>query len=277
MSLIVEQLAGFRTNDPTLPRLHYDAMVDERTFGMLDFADLTSHPGTNPLEIGAQIRDMFLDGLPASPTTTVPFDGRGVVLDGATVNNNAKVIRLGNNWKLPASVRRFMLLFWARIRLTGYPQSGSGSGNFNALEHRQSSPSSIYGHALRSRVDRAAGTLTDLNYIANGRTVAMTVPDENLHQFAFEYQAVDGGQHALRAYRDKVLIATGSAGAFTAPYPTLDAAVPAVLGYNANDAGSLGSLRGTVYRIALQGFDGAGLTVAEYLAADWDENNARFA
>lgn len=256
---VFSQLVGYHANDPSIPFLPRDAIIDARTAGLVDLGSRWAiDPTPRTLVLDELFKDLVRGGLDANVRTGIPFTGNALQLQGAS-----QLVRLGANWKVP-SVPHFAVGFWIDLTKTGYDTTVMVLGGYKDQAANQ--------YQWHFAAQASAGTMTNLLFIANGKSLLATAPAAGLHQIVGEYEVV-GTDHLVRIYIDTVLVATSTVSAQSYVLP--------VAGNNPGIGLYTPSYAETfiadVHRAWLQRLDTAGKSLAEIMALDYQRNLSRFA
>ncbi|MBP0439573.1 hypothetical protein [Tianweitania sediminis] len=264
---LIRQSVGLHTNDPTLPLLQRDALIDERTVGLVDFSSGWAYSKANPGLAGARVKDLVRGGADAILQDNLAYDGKGFVFLAAGAG--ALEINLGSNWRLPIGVTHFAFGIWLNLADTGYGSTGTSDVPYSIAGLYKSGAPTGYQWLLSLSAARPAGTLKSLQFIANGRSVVANMSVGGLRYLVGEYQVV-GSNHLSRLYVDKQLVAesAATAQAYVDPAPT----DPAVIGRVVPFAVSHG---GATYRAWLQRLDSDGASLISVMERDWAANRDR--
>jgi hypothetical protein len=265
---LIRQLVGVQTGDLTLPLLQRDAMIDERTAGLVDFASRWAYSGANPGLVGAHVKDLVRGGADAVLQDQLAYNGKGFTFLASGAG--ALEISLGINWRLPANVTHFAFGIWVDLAATGYGSSGTSDVGYSIAGMYRATAPTGYQWLLNLFAARPAGTLKTLQFIANGRSVSAPFTEAGLRYIVGEYEVV-GANHLSRLYIDRTLVATSSltAQSYVQPDVTDIPQIGRISPFGA-------SHQGPVYRAWLQRLDTPGRTLGEIMQLDWERSHGRF-
>jgi hypothetical protein len=268
---LIRRLVGVHTNNPDLPVLQRDPIIDAGTLGVLDFASGWAYSAGNPGPVGARIRDLVRGAPDAVLQTQQAHDGKGFAFLGSTAAMES--IALGGNWIVPADCKGFAVGIWSTIDPGGYVRAGTATVSHSLAGVRSAAGQYQWGVTLTVAYSNSAGAVTVLTARGNNtQAIYSTPPDGALHQYVTEYEVLNGGaSHRVNIYIDGVKVVAGTTGTF--PGTILQPGTVPVLG--AVPAGSVGAHKGRTYRAWMQRLDVGGRTLAEIMAID-AANRARF-
>ncbi|MDV7209881.1 hypothetical protein [Azotobacter beijerinckii] len=262
---LIQRLVGVRTNDASLPILQRDAIIDDRTVGLIDAASKYAYSGeAGAVPVNSIIRDLVRGGSDSVVQNPLAYDGKSFAFDA-----NLDRIDLGANWKVP-SVTHFAVGIWLNTELTGYTTGAITASGI--ATYRTSGTPAGYQWSIYQNTN-ADGTMRNISFVGNScQPVAITYTGGSLVQMVFEYIS-SGGLHYAKAYLNGVLVATGATEATEFILP-LVSDVPKI---GRNSAGFQDTLRGEVHRLWLQKLDTEGRSLNDIIALDYARNLPRFA
>lgn len=269
---LIRKLVGVRTNNSALPILERDPIIDVGTLSLLDFVSRFSYPGTAPGPSGAAVKDLVRSAPDATLLSAIPYDGKAFAFTGNTTT--VESIQLGTSWRLPAGCTHFAFGQWVVLDTAGFVRSGTATVSHSLGGYR--STAGQYQWGVTETVVYTSGAGVPSGITARANNILVQVPlaglvDGALHQLVVEYEVI-GGNHLVRAYVDKVLVATGP----TAAYPgsiLQPEGTGSVLGSVAS--GAVGSHKGKTFRAWMQRLDIGGRSLTDLMAVDY-LNRSRF-
>lgn len=217
-------ISDINFTDPTnaIPFLERDdAIVRGVTRSLIDYSNPQSFSGAGSITAGQLATSLTSDLQTGASGSAFPAVAGGMVNFGGT---DSKFWTLPDNFKLPNTCKRFLVIVWVKLPSSGY-QTASGNTN-QALIGYMNNTSTLAQWGFNLQTVQATGVVNQLNLLtpASGGTFAaqdttlvnadtLALCDGNLHQLAgyFDGESI-AGQRIRAIYVDGVAKTSAQAG-----------------------------------------------------------------
>lgn len=260
-----------RTDIDVLPR---DFLIDKGCKALFDFGYQWGYPAqVTPAVNGSQVRAYPYaaanSAIAGAPTWT------GKMLNFAAKGQNVSLPVA--DWGLAASATNFVIGGFAKIPMTGYPSSGSGTALAGGVFGYLLSNGANAQYNLYPTYNAATGALVAVYAALNGVQFDVTsyIPtDGAVHHYALEFRKIDSATWQAFFYVDGVLVFASSAqaysGSIVVPAGGLCAIGSPATGVFVTALVSVGRL--WLWDLTVSGSK----TVTALIAADITQNSGRF-